>query len=63
MKEKLRHENRCETCADHSTAESIYGIYCYASDLFSLVADFYDFSWNRVPNRRSFRASMGRHRL
>ena len=32
-------------------AESIYGIYCYASGLFSLVADFYDFSWNRVPNR------------
>lgn len=61
IKEKLRHENRCETCADNSTAESIYGIYCYASDLFSLVADFYDFSWNRVPNRRSFRASMGRH--
>ena len=53
--------NRCETCADNSTAESIYGIYCYASDLFSLVADFYDFSWNRVPDWRSFRASMGRH--
>ena len=61
IKEKLRHEDRCETCTDNSTAESIYGIYCYASDLFSLVADFYDFSWNRVPDWRSFRASMGRH--
>ena len=58
---KLRHEDRCETCTDDSTAESIYGIYCCASDLFSLVADFYDFSWNRVPDWRSFRASMGRH--
>ena len=61
--QRIRKEQRNQTCIDRRAAKSIHGIHCEPSDILSLVAYVYGVAWNRVQNWRSIRASMARFRL